>query len=101
MADSIQCLGDGRFVLDCPYDVAFPAVQDALNDCSVKVTECSPQQGLLRGKCRYGINVFGITVTAVFYESAGQIRLELTASFADAIDIFGACKQKIDQVSDR
>lgn len=97
----LKRVGDGQFSYGGSYSVAFAAVQQAMKDCNVSIKEKSADRGLIRGKCRYGVNLFGITVTATFYVSGNTTRIELAAGLSDAMDTFGVCKKKVDEVSQR
>ena len=96
-----QMVKEGRFAFACPYDQAYTIVERAMTESEVKIRERTPEKGLLKGNCAYGINVFGITVTAIFYSDAGVTQAEVSANLTDAFDTFGVCKKKVAQISDR
>jgi predicted RNA-binding Zn-ribbon protein involved in translation (DUF1610 family) len=93
--------GDGVLSVRASWDSAFQLVEQALADCSVKVKESSTEKGLLRGKARYGLNLFGMTVAASLTQTSQAVQINLNASFTDAIDTFGACERKTDEISQR
>lgn len=93
--------GEGRFRFSIPYEQALQAVRRAMQDCDVKVKEFDAARGVIRGKARYGINLFGITVVAAFHSSGSDTAVEITATLTDAIDTFGATRKKVQQVSER
>jgi hypothetical protein len=96
-----QMIKEGHFVFSCPYDQAYAIVERAMTESEVKIKERSPEKGILKGKCKYGINPFGMTVTSTFYSDTGTTQAEVAANFTDAFDTFGACKKKVAQISDR
>ncbi len=93
--------GDGSFNFSAPYATVFGLVERALRDCEVKIKESSSEQGRIAGKASYGVNPFGMTVVATFAGAASSIQVEVTASFTDAFDTFGACRKKVAQISRR
>lgn len=97
----VQQLGDGRFAFNGDYDWGFEVAQQAMSECKVKIKEADPARGVIKGKCSYGINPFGITVTAAFHASGNQSILEMSANLTDSFDTFGACKKKVRQISER
>lgn len=97
----MTAINEGHLVFSCGYDQASGLVEKAMTECDVKIKERSPEKGLLKGKCRYGINLFGITVTATFYSDGGNTHAEIVASLTDAFDTFGVCKKKVAQISER
>lgn len=98
--NSVQQLGDGRFAFGGSYEWSFDVVQQAMRQCKVKIKKADTASGFIKGKCRYGINLFGITVTAAFHASGDQSIVELSATLTDAFDTFGVCKKKIRQISE-
>ncbi len=94
-------VGDGKFAFTGDYAQIFQLVERALRECDTTVKERSTDKGLLRGKCKYGLNPFGITVTATFYDASPSTRVDVEATLTDAFDTFGACKKKVAQISER
>jgi hypothetical protein len=90
----VTTIKEGHFVFSCGYDQAWALVEKALGECEVKIKERSLEKGLLKGKCKYGINPFGITVTATFYSDGGNTNTEISANLTDSFDTFGACKKE-------
>ena len=97
----VTTIKEGHFVFSCGYDQAWAVVEKAMAECDVKIKERSLEKGLLKGKCKYGINPFGITVTATFYSDGGTTNAEIAANLTDSFDTFGACKKKVTQLSER
>jgi len=93
--------GEGHLAFSCGSEQAWAIVEKAMTECGVKIKERSSEKGLIRGKCRYGINFFGITVAATLCCDSGTTKAEISATLADAIDTFGACKKKVRQISER
>ncbi len=93
--------GEGKFAFNGDYSQIFQLVERALRECDTTVKERSAEKGLLRGKCKYGLNPFGITVTATFYDASPNTRVDVEATLTDAFDTFGACKKKVAQISER
>lgn len=98
---AITVVGDGKFAFTGDYAQIFQLVERALRECDTTVKERSADKGLLRGKCKYGLNPFGITVTATFYDASPSTRVDVEATLTDAFDTFGACKKKVAQISER
>jgi hypothetical protein len=98
---TLSVVGDGKFAFSGDYAQIFQIVEQALLECGAKIKERSMQSGVLRGKCGYGINPFGLTVTASFYDAAPGTRVNVEATLTDSFDTFGACKKKVAQVSER
>lgn len=96
-----EIIENGKFAYSGNYSEVFNLVERALSDCEVKIKERSIERGSLVGKCSYGLNAFGITVTASFYQDPGQTRIDIAANLSDALDTFGACKKKVSQITDR
>ncbi len=91
----------GHFMFAIPYDQAFSMVEQAMSDCGARIKKRLPEAGQMEGKCRYGINPFGMTVMALFFSDATGAHVEIKASFTDAFDTFGACKKKVRKISER
>lgn len=91
----------GHFMFVIPYDQAFSMVEQAMADCGAKIKKRLPEAGQMEGKCRYGINPFGMTVMAHFFSDTTGAHVEIKASFTDAFDTFGACKKKVRKISER
>jgi hypothetical protein len=98
---AMTVVGDGKFAFTGDYAQIFQLVERALRECDTTVKERSTDKGLLRGKCKYGLNPFGITVTATFYDASPSTRVDVEATLTDAFDTFGACKKKVAQISER
>jgi hypothetical protein len=98
---SFQMVEMGHFIFAIPYDQAFSMVEQAMADCGAKIKKRSPEAGQMEGKCRYGINPFGMTVMALFFSDASGAHVEIKACFTDAFDTFGACKKKVRKISER
>ncbi len=98
---AMTVVGDGKFAFTGHYAQIFQLVERALRECDTTVKERSTDKGLLRGKCKYGLNPFGITVTATFYDASPSTRVDVEATLSDAFDTFNACKKKVLQISDR
>ena len=98
---AMTVVGVGKFAFTGDYAQIFELVERALRECDTTVKERSTDKGLLRGKCKYGLNPFGITVTATFYDASPSTRVDVEATLTDAFDTFGACKKKVAQVSER
>ena len=98
---AVTVVGDGKFAFTGDYSQIFQLVERALHECDTTVKERSTENGLLRGKCKYGLNPFGITVTATFYDAPPNTRVDIEANLTDAFDTFGACKKKVTQISQR
>jgi hypothetical protein len=94
-------IGDGKFAFNGDYSQIFQLVERAMRECDTTVKERSAEKGLLRGKCKYGLNPFGITVTATFYDASPCTRVDVDATLTDAFDTFSACKKKVAQISER
>jgi hypothetical protein len=93
--------GEGRFHFSGSYQSALALVRAAFRDCNTTIKEESAAGGLIRGQCAYGLNPFGITVTASFFASHGETGMELTANLTDAFDTFGVCRKKVAEISSR
>ena len=98
---TFQMMEMGHFIFAIPYDQAFSMVEQAMADCGAKIKKRLPEEGQMEGKCRYGINPFGMTVMARFFSDATGAHVEIKASFTDAFDTFGACKKKVRKISER
>tara|TARA_B100000809_G_scaffold240246_1_gene262418 strand:+ start:127 stop:669 length:543 start_codon:yes stop_codon:yes gene_type:complete len=98
---NFQMMEMGHFIFAIPYDQAFSMVEQAMADCGAKIKKRLPEAGQMEGKCRYGINPFGMTVMALFFSDATGAHVEIKASFTDAFDTFGACKKKVRKISER
>lgn len=98
---TMAVVGDGKLAWSGDYGEAYQIVHNGLQECSVVVKEQEPAKGVLRGKCKYGLNPFGITVTATFYDASPQTMIEIAATLTDAIDTFGACGKKVRQITSR
>lgn len=96
----MQPIGDGKFLCDGPYQKLFDAAQQALTMSKVKIKNASPTTGEIHGNARYGINAFGMTVYSRVFASGTQTTVEFTAKFSDAFDTVGACKKKVNQISE-
>jgi hypothetical protein len=98
---AMTVVGDGKFAFTGDYAQIFQLVERALRECDTTVKERSADKGLIRGKCKYGLNPFGITITATFYDASPSTRVDVEATLTDAFDTFGACKKKVAQISER
>jgi hypothetical protein len=98
---AVTVVGDGKFAFVGAYAEIFQLVERVFRECDVNVKERSAEQGLLRGKCKYGINPFGITVTATFYDACPNTRVDVAATLTDSFDTFRVCQKKVSQISDR
>ena len=101
LAMAVNVVGAGKFAFTGDYSRVFQLVEQALSECGTTIKERSAEQGLIRGKCKYGLNPFGITVTATFYDASPNTRVDVEATLTDAFDTFGACKKKVAQISER
>jgi hypothetical protein len=99
---TLTTIGHGKFRYNGTYQDIFGLVEQALTECRVKITESSFSRGITVGKCGYGINVFGITITAIYYSAGPEAtNIELSANLTDALDTFGVCDKKTKEISDR
>ena len=92
---------DGHISFSCSYEQALTIIERALAECEVKIKEKSIEKGLLIGKCKYGINPFGMTITATCHSDGGDINTEISAAFTDSFDTMGITKKKVAQITDR
>jgi hypothetical protein len=97
----MSMIGEGKFAFTGDYTRIFQVVEQAVRECGGTVKERSAEKGLLQCKCKYGLNPFGITVTATFYDASPSTRVDIEANLTDAFDTFGACKKKVAQISER
>ncbi len=78
-----------------PYDLAYQLMRDAMSKTKGKIKTDSASQGSLLAKWRYGINLFGLSVSAVMRDAGnGWTRVEVKGFFSDAVDTFGHAKKK-------
>ena len=78
-----------------PYDVVFGLMRDSMERMSGKIKNDSMSEGNLLAKWRYGINPFGLSVSAIMRDAGnGWVRVEVEGFFTDAIDTFGHAKKK-------
>jgi hypothetical protein len=97
----LRRLEEGKFVYSGSYAELVRLVERTMSECRVKVKKRSVEKGSIVGKCAYGINPFGITVTFSFYSAGNETRLDVAANLTDAFDTFGVCKKKVQEISDR
>ena len=91
----------GNFALYGDYEAVWPLVRQVMVECGARIREENMANGKIVGNCKYGINAFGMTVTATLYSNGDSIGLEFRASFTDALDTFGACSKKVRQLGER
>ena len=95
----VALINNGRVMFSCPYDKALNITENAMVASGAKIKKIDKVKGLIVGKCRYGINLFGITINCIFYSKDSKtIVSEITASFTDAIDTVSACENKVAQI---
>lgn len=93
--------GRGRFNFTGSYDQAFELTRQAMRESGVKISQASKERAIIAGSCSYGINFFGISVTATFYAAGSETGIEITASLSDAFDTMGVCDKKVDEIGSR
>ena len=91
----------GKFNIIGNYAAAWAVVRQVMQECEVRIKEDDIQKGRIIGNLKYGINAFGIKVTAVFYSNGNSIILQFSASLTDAFDTMGVCSKKIKMLSER
>ena len=92
---------NGKFTVYGDYGAVWALVRQVMVDCGARIKDENMERGKIVGNCRYGINAFGMTVTATLYSNGNSIGLEFSASFTDALDTFGSCSKKVRQLGDR
>lgn len=95
----ITQVGKGKFSIVGDYETIWEKVLQAMQMQNVRLKEQNMSQGRITGKCRYGINIFGMKVSALFFFNGPTINLEFRAEFVDAIDTVGACDKKVQELS--
>ena len=93
--------GRGRFNFTGSYEQAFELTRQAFRESGVKVSEASKQRATIAGSCSYGLNLFGISVSAAFYAAGPETCIEISASLSDAFDTMGVCDKKVEEISSR
>jgi len=89
-------------VVHGPYDVVYQLMRDAMTNAKGKIKTDSASQGSLLAKWRYGINPFGLSVSAVMRDAGnGWTRVEVKGFFSDAVDTFRHAKKKARLVLDQ
>ena len=100
---SIAQLAPDRFVFRGDLQLAWQYVIQAMSDCEVTINEQNFGMKNIVGNRKYGINPFGITVNAYFYQ-AGQpdfIMLDFKANLSDAFDTLGVCRRICSQLGEK
>ncbi|MBQ7206847.1 MAG: hypothetical protein IJS01_03515 [Lentisphaeria bacterium] len=97
----VPLAGKGKFTLYGDYETVWMLVRQVMVDCGARIREENIANGKIVGNCKYGINAFGMTVTATLYSNGDSNGLEFRASFTDALDTFGACSKKVRQLGGR
>lgn len=98
---SFEVLDHGHMKYTGSYKDAFSLTRQAMVECGVSIKDESYEKGVLNGKSKYGINPFGMSINGDLYTEGESTRVEISASFTDAIDTFGACKKKVDEITER
>lgn len=90
---------EGRVSLRALLPQAMDLCEKAMVECGVRITQRGSTS--LEGHSRYGINLFGMTVTATGHSSGSATVITFEASFRDAHDTVGACRRKVRKIADR
>ena len=101
---AVRSFIDGQLLVSGSYAAIFDLVKHAFAECGVSVKEASLEQGVIKGKASYAINLGasgGISVVATFCQSQHDTKVEVTASLTRGLDYFGVCKKKSKQVCER
>jgi len=98
---SIEIRAESEYVAVAhgPYDLIFDLMRRAIAESGGQLKSDSASDGNLLGKWRYGINPFGLSVSAVMRDAGnGWTRVEVKGFFSDALDTFGHAKKQARQV---
>lgn len=98
---SVQQVGSGKLICKGPYERLFSATKSAFQLCQVSIKQESQDTGEIRGNAPYGMNLFGMSIYASLSSMGSQTKIEISASFSDAFDNFGACSKKVAQISEQ
>ena len=98
---AIAAKTDGHLTFVCAYEQAFTLLERAMLDCEVRTREVSRDRGVIEGNVKYGINAFGMAVTAILYSEGPLLSAQVVATFTDSIDITGVGKKKVAQIIDK
>lgn len=89
-------------VTSIPFGDAFATMTKAMQDVGGRIKVTDPASGTLEGTWRYGINMFGLRVTARFRAlDDGQVEVTVKGGFKDAFDTSGAGRHKAVEVFQR
>ena len=84
------------------YGQAFQSMGDALSEAGGKVKKASPTDGFVEAVFRYGINPWGLRVTAQFRDlGEGKFEVRVGGHFKDAFDTTGKASAKAVDALDR
>lgn len=98
---TVRSGGSGKLYCTGPYDRIFAATKHALQLCQVNLKKVSESTGEIQGNAPYGINMFGMSIYVSLRSLGLETRIEISASFTDAFDTFGACTKKVNQISEQ
>ena len=90
---------NGLFSLRGNIEFAHRMVIRAMQECNATIKHSDPTS--ITGKMPLGINLFGITIKAFFYANGDTVTLRFSATFTDAVDIWGSGDKKIQLISNR
>ncbi|MBQ7403549.1 MAG: hypothetical protein IJW05_08930 [Lentisphaeria bacterium] len=98
---SVQPVRFGVYRVIGNVNLAWSKAIQAMIDCKVKIKQQNYAAGRISGNCRYGINIFGIGVNALFQSDNTGMYFCLNAHFYDAFDTFGICSKKVNEIGSR
>ena len=92
----------GTIVSDGSYEVLFQLCKEVMEGLGGKLVEEDKANGILEARWRYGINLFGMRVRALFTNAGdGKTEIAFKGRFADAIDSTGAAGKRAGEVENK
>lgn len=96
---NFEQVSDETLRVDADYGELFTEVKSKLESLGGKIKKDSASEGILEAAWRYGLNPFGLRVTAQFRTISDKtIELSFSGGFKDAFDTIGAGRKKATEV---
>jgi TM2 domain-containing membrane protein YozV len=99
-ANRVQQVSEGVVNVTGDYQSVYNALRQAMMDAGGTIKTDAMNTGIVEGAWKYGINAFGLRVTARFNTlPSGQIQVSIKGGFKDALDTFGTGRKKAIEIT--
>jgi hypothetical protein len=93
-------VSEGVINLNGDYNELFHALKEIMESNGGTIRRDDIDAGILEGAWKYGLNMFGLRVTARFNVlKSGEMQVAIKGGFKDALDTTGAGKKKSQEIT--